>query len=230
VLRAAVDARVPRVVMTSSGAAATPPNGAEGVFDEALWTNPDQPGLDAYRRSKAIAERAAWDFMAEHGGDTTFSTVLPGGVFGPLLPGQGLGSVEVIGRMLHGMPGVPHIGINVVDVRDVADLHIRAMESANAAGQRFIAVGGFLWMREMSALLRAELGEAGRKAPTRELPDWGVKLMARLQPGLAQLVPMLGRRYTYTTANARDLLGWDPRPAEVTVVDCGRSLVERGLG
>jgi nucleoside-diphosphate-sugar epimerase len=227
VLRAAIAAGVPRVVMTSSGAAATPPPGAAGEFDESLWTNPDQSGLDPYRRSKAIAERAAWDLMAAEGGTTTLATVLPGAVFGPILSAEARSSVEVIARMLRGMPGVPHIGLQVVDVRDLADLHLRALEP-EAAGRRFLAVGGFLWMSEVAAILRRDLGDAGRKAPTRELPDWVVRLLARVTPGLSQLVPMLGRRYTYSTAAARSL-GWDPRPAETTIIDTGRSLVDEGV-
>jgi dihydroflavonol-4-reductase len=107
VLRAAVDAGVPRVVLTSSCAAATPPPGADGEFDEHLWTDPDQPGLDTYRRSKAIAERAAWDFMAEHGGSTTLTTVLPGAVLGPVQSTDNLGSVQVIGGMLRGSSAPP---------------------------------------------------------------------------------------------------------------------------
>lgn len=229
VLRAAVDAGVPRVVMTSSCAAATPPPGAEGEFDEHLWTDPGQPGLDAYRRSKAIAERAAWDLMAEHGGATTLTTVLPGAVFGPVLSPDGLGSVQVIGRMLRGMPGVPRIGLNVVDVRDVADLHIRAMTAPEAAGERFIAVGGFLWMSEVAAELRDRLGPAARKVPRRTLPDVALRVMSRFQPGLGGIVPMLGRSYGYRTTKARTVLGWAPRPARTTVVECAQSLIAHGV-
>ena len=224
VLRAAVAAGVPRVVMTSSGAAATPPPGALGEFDEKLWTNPDQPGLDTYRRSKAIAERAAWDYIATTDGMTSLTTILPGAIFGPPLGAQSAdGSVEVIARMLRGMPGVPRIGLQVVDVRDVASLHVLALSSPEARGRRFIAVGGFLWMQEVGALLRT-LGPAGRRAPLRELPDWLVRVMARVQPPLRALVPMLGRRYTYSTAAARSL-GWEPRDAETTVLDTARSII-----
>ncbi|MFT4123516.1 MAG: NAD-dependent epimerase/dehydratase family protein [Microbacteriaceae bacterium] len=222
VLRAAVAAGVPRVVMTSSGAAATPPPGATGEFDESLWTDPAQPGLDPYRRSKAIAERAAWDCIADARG-TELATVLPGAVFGPPLGAASAdGSIEVIARMLRGMPGAPRIGLQIVDVRDVADLHVRALLDPEAAGRRFLAVGGFLWMREVGAVLR-RLPE-GSRAPVRELPDWSVRLLARRQPGLGQLVPMLGRRYRYSTAAARSL-GWRPRDAETTVLDTARALI-----
>lgn len=224
VLRAAVTAGVPRVVMTSSGAAATPPPGASGEFDESLWTNPDQPGLDTYRRSKAIAERAAWDFIEKTDGATTLVTVLPGAIFGPpLYPASAEGSVEVIARMLRGMPGAPRIGLQIVDVRDVAALHVLALSSPEAAGHRYLAVGGFLWMSQVGAVLRT-LGLEGRRAPTRELPDWFVRLLAKVQPGLSALVPMLGRRYTYSNSAARGL-GWKPRPVEETVLDTARALL-----
>lgn len=225
VLQAAVDEGVPRVVMTSSCAAATPPQGADGEFDERVWTDPDRPDLDAYRRSKAIAERAAWDFMAERGGATTLTTILPGAVFGPILSLEGLGSVGVIARLLRGMPGAPRIGFNIVDVRDLADLHVRAMTSPDAAGERFIAVGGFLWMSEMAAELRNRLGAAARKVPRRTLPDVALRVMARFQPELGGIVPMLGRRYVHSNAKARDVLGWAPRPATTTVVECAESLI-----
>jgi nucleoside-diphosphate-sugar epimerase len=229
VLRAAVDAGVPRVVMTSSCAAATPPPGADGEFDERVWTDPDRPDLDTYRRSKAIAERAAWDFMAERGGGTTLTTILPGAVFGPILSFDGLGSVGVIARMLRGMPGVPRIGFNVVDVRDLADLHVRAMTSPDAAGERFIAVGGFLWMSEMAAELRNELGAAARKVPLRTTPDVALRVMARFEPGLRAIVPMLGRRYVHSSAKARTVLGWSPRPVATTVVECAETLIAHGV-
>jgi nucleoside-diphosphate-sugar epimerase len=215
--------------MTSSCAAATPgPDAGNGTFDESVWTDITNPRLDTYRVSKAVAERAAWDYMEEHAGSTGFTTVLPGAVFGPIRAGQrALGSVRVIGRMLRGMPGVPRIGLNVVDVRDLADLHLLAMTADAAAAERFIGVGGFLWMSEAAAALRAELGDAARRAPTRTLPDVAVRIAARFQPELGGLVPMLGRGYSYSNAKARSL-GWSPRPAATTVVDCGRSLLEHG--
>lgn len=224
VIAAAVSAGVPRVVMTSSGAAATPPPGSVGEFDESLWTDPDQPGLDAYRRSKAIAERAAWDEIAASS-TTTLSTILPGAVFGPLRSPESRSSAQVVARLMRPGLGVPRIGLQVVDVRDLAELHIRAMETDAAAGRRFLAVAGFIWMRDAAELLRAEFGGGA----VRELPDWLVRAGARLQPGMAQLVPMLGRRYTYTTAAARSVLDWQPREVRDTIIDTGRSLVDLGL-
>ncbi|HWB37228.1 MAG TPA: NAD-dependent epimerase/dehydratase family protein [Rugosimonospora sp.] len=230
VLRAATAAGVGRVVLTSAANAASPASYAtEGVTDETLWTV-DDPALPAYRRSKTLAERAAWDFMAGHDGPTTLTTVLPGAVFGPILSTANLGSVQIIARMLRGqMRGAPRIGLEVVDVRDIADLHVRAMSSADAAGERFLGTGGFVWMREIAAALRAELGPDAARVPTRELPDLLVRLAARFDPALRSVTMSLGRRNRHSTAKAERLLGWVPRPAAETVVACARSLLEWGV-
>jgi len=142
-LKAATKAGVKRVVMTSSVAAASPPEAsADSLTDETVWTDPKGPGVGAYPQSKTIAERAAWDFMAEHGGETTLAVVNPALVLGPVLTKENLGSVQVVQRLMNGsMPGTPRLGFNLVDVRDVADLHIRAMTAPEAAGNRFIAAG-----------------------------------------------------------------------------------------
>ncbi|KJK42815.1 epimerase [Lentzea aerocolonigenes] len=215
VLRHAVDAGVSRVVMTSSCAAATPPPGSTGTFDETLWTDPSLK-FDEYRRSKLLAERAAWEFMRDK--ETSFVTVLPGAVFGPVRSRSNSGSVRVIGRMLDGMPGVPRVGLNIVDVRDVADLHIRAMTSTAAAGERFIAVSEFMWMADVARVL---------DVPARSLPNFVVRAASLVARDLRPLVPMLGRSYTYSHAKASSVLGWDPRPARTTVLECAASLSQR---
>jgi hypothetical protein len=128
VLRAAVAAGVERVVVTSAANAASPVSYRdEGVSDETLWTDPEAPNLIPYRRAKTLAEKAAWDHLSEHSARTTLTTILPGALFGPILTPDNQGSVQLIGRMLAGMPGTPKIGFEIVDVRDLADIHIRAM-------------------------------------------------------------------------------------------------------
>ncbi|MDP9600907.1 UNVERIFIED_ORG: nucleoside-diphosphate-sugar epimerase [Variovorax paradoxus] len=232
VLRAATRAGVKRVVMTSSLAAATPSRSDEGnVADENVWTDLNDTGkTNAYRMSKAVAERAAWDFMKDHGGKTTLSTVLPGAVFGPLMGSQNLGSVLVIGRILGGkLPGNPRIGFSIVDVRDLADLHVRAMTAPEAAGQRFIAIRDFMWMADIAGELRARLGEQARKVPTRTLPDFVLRLAAVFDKALHNVTPLLGRKLSFSSAKAQQVLGWAPRPAKATVVDCARSLIEAGV-
>ena len=232
VLRAAAAAGVKRVVMTSAANAASPSSYAtEGVTDETLWTDPDDPALIPYRRSKTLAERAAWDFMDGYPGPTELVTVLPGAVFGPILTTGNIGSVGIIGRMVSGkMRGVPRIGLEIVDVRDLVDVHIRAMTSPDAAGERFLATGEFMWMAEMAGVLREGLGADGRTVSTRQVPDFAVRFAARfMDRSLREITPALGRRNRHTTEKARRVLGWKPRPARETVLDCARSLIAHGV-
>lgn len=231
VLRAAAAAGVERVVMTSAANTASPTSyTADGVTDETLWTDLDAPKLPAYRRSKTAAELAAWEFMKSCDGPMTLATVLPGAVFGPVLSPDTLGSVRIISRLLAGaMPGTPRIGLEVVDVRDLADVHVRAMTAPAAAGQRFLATGEFLWMHDIARILRDGLGEDGRKVPTRKLPDLAVRASALFDRSLREIMPSLGRRSRHSTAKAKSLLDWAPRPAAVAVLDCARSLIDHDV-
>ena len=225
VLRAATSAGVKRVVMTSAAAAARPPLGSDRVSDETVWADPADRQFDAYRISKILAERAAWDFMAGSTGSTTFTTILPGAVFGPVLTKENLGSVQIIQRLLEGKPaGIPRLGFSVVDVRDLADLHIRAMTAPGAGGQRFIAAGDFLWMEDIARTLRSRLGTEASKVPTRGLPNVAVRLLSLFMPHLRMLTPLLGRTTILTAEKARRVLGFSPRSATTTVVDCAQSL------
>lgn len=227
VLRAATQAAVKRVVLTSACAAASPPlASADSMNDETLWTDPENGQLNAYQKSKTLAERAAWQFMRDYHGPTTLTTILPGAVFGPVLSAENLGSVQVIGRLLQGrLPGNPRLGFEVVDVRDLADVHIRAMTEAQAAGQRFIAAGSFLWMTDISKILHSKLGSAARKVPTRTLPDFVLRLLSAFDPLLREVTPRLRRKHLHTSEKAQRLLGWQQRPAAVTLVDCAESLM-----
>lgn len=226
VLRAAVKAGVKRVVMTSAAAAARPPLGSDRVSDETIWADRADPQFDGYRVSKILAERAAWEAMGEAAGTTELATVLPGAVFGPILAAENLGSVGIIDGLLRGRPAaLPRLGFWVVDVRDLADLHIRAMTSPDAAGERFIAAGDFMWMEDIARTLRAKLGSRAAKVPTRRLPTFIVRLLLPFVPHLRALAPLLGRRYALTSEKARRVLGFSPRPAATTVVDCAESLL-----
>jgi dihydroflavonol-4-reductase len=226
VLRAAVQAGVRRVVLTSSTAAATPPRDSQGSgHDETVWTDLEAGRHDAYRRSKVISERAAWRFFDDHPGVTSLATVLPAAVLGPVLTTDNLGSVQAVDRLLGGMPGIPKLGMNIVDVRDVADLHIRAMTAPEAARQRFIAVSEFMWLTDVAARLRGALGKQARRVPTRALPNILVRAAALFDPALRAATPLLGREYTHSAEKAKRLLGWNPRPAATTVVDCAQSLL-----
>ncbi|MFD4749808.1 NAD-dependent epimerase/dehydratase family protein [Streptomyces rubiginosohelvolus] len=226
VLRAAAEAGVKRVVMTSAANAASPSSYAEeGVTDETLWTGPDDPTLSPYRLSKTVAEKAAWDFMVAYDGPMTLTTILPGAVFGPVLTTSNMGSVRIIDRMVKGaMPGSPRIGLEIVDVRDLAEIHIRAMTSPQAANERFLATGQFTWMRDMATILRDGLGEDGRKVKTRQLPDFAVRFASRFDPALKSITVSLGRRNQHSTAKAERLLDWKTRPTEETLIECAQSL------
>jgi dihydroflavonol-4-reductase len=224
---AALAAGVKRVVLTSSVAAATPRGGGRvSLTDETIWTDLDEPGVSAYSRSKTVAERAAWELVRTSNGATTLATVNPSVVLGPVLSRDYSPSVELVERLLSGkVPGLPRLGFSIVDVRDVADLHIAAMIAPQAAGERFIAAGDFAWMTDVAALLRARLGSAARKVPTRKVPDFVVRFAALFDKSLAAVTPRLGQQRAFSSAKAQNLLGWRPRPLEETVVDCARSLL-----
>lgn len=227
VVEAGIKAGVQRIVLTSSVAAASRnATLVESVSDETVWTDLNDPNVSAYARSKTLAERMAWDLIASSGGATTLVAVNPSVVLGPVLSGDYSASVQVVERMLSGMaPGIPRLGFNFVDVRDVADLHIRGMTAPEAAGQRFIAAGTFGWMADLAILLRARLGDAANKVPTRRVPDFLVRLAALVNKELRTAVPRLGQKRDFTSAKAQATLGWRPRPLEETVLDCARSLI-----
>lgn len=226
VLRAAVGAGVSRIVMTSSTAACTPAKPPGRPIVESDWTDPDQPDLAGYRKSKVLAERAAWDLMADKPA-AALTTIPPGAIFGPVLAKDQLGSVGIIDRLLKGQPpALPRLGFNITDVRDLADLHIRAMESPAAAGERFIAMGEALWSADIARTLRERLGAAAGRVPTANMPDLVAKGLAAVNPQMKALPPLLGRTQAFSSDKARRLLGFAPRPAEDTVVDCGASVVD----
>jgi nucleoside-diphosphate-sugar epimerase len=232
VLRAARDAGVRRVVLTSSFAAVGyghPPQAAP--FDETSWTDTDGADVQPYAKSKTLAERAAWDFISREGGALELSVVNPVGVFGPVLGPDYSTSILLVQRLMDGaMPGCPQLHFGVVDVRDVADLHLRAMTDPAAKGERFLAVSGdFMSIRDIALVLRRRLGAAARKVPTRQLPNWLVRLAALRDPAVKQILPELGKRKNATAAKAQRVLGWSPRPNEDAVVATAESLVRLGL-
>jgi nucleoside-diphosphate-sugar epimerase len=229
VLDAAHRAGVRRVVLTSSAATALPDRDGM-VADETVWANPPDEPAHRYARSKTLAERDAWDFVATTGTTLELVTILPSLIQGPTLGQDGGGSsVEMVRRLLAGrMPGLPNIGWSIVDVRDLVDLHIRAMTAPEAAGERFLAAGEFRWMHEIAALLRDRLGNRAAKVPTRRLPDFLVRLAARGNPLMAQLRASLGRRELIDASKADKVLGWRTRPVEETLLDTAGSLLPPG--
>jgi nucleoside-diphosphate-sugar epimerase len=221
VLRAARDAGVKRVVLTSSFGAigyGHPPQSAP--FTEADWTDLTSPGLGAYVKSKTLAERAAWDFVAREGRSLELAVINPVGVFGPVLGPDYATSIRLVERLIDGrMPIVPRTYFGVVDVRDVADLHIRAMTNPAAAGQRFIATAGdFLSLREIARMVRVRAWQA---------PDWFVRLVAGRVPAMRPHLPELGKVKNATADKARHRLGWTPRSPQETLRATAESLRAR---
>jgi nucleoside-diphosphate-sugar epimerase len=138
-------------------------------------------------------------------------------------------SLQAVQRLLGGSPGVPRLGFSLVDVRDVADLELRAMTAPEAGGERFIAATQFLWMAQIGEILRDRLGARAAKVPTRTIPDLLVRGMALLDPGIRSVVGGLGKRTELSSEKARSRLGWSPRPIEDTVADTGESLIAHGI-
>jgi nucleoside-diphosphate-sugar epimerase len=231
VLKAAHAAGAKRVVLTSSFAAigyGHPPRATP--FDESDWTLPGA-GVSAYAKSKTLAERAAWEFVAGQEGSPELSVVNPVAVFGPALGPWYSTSIRLIKRMLEGrMPGNPKLYFGVVDVRDVADLHLLAMTHPAAAGERFLATAGeFMSLQEIAQVLKSGMGESARRVRTRQLPDWLIRAAAWFNPLAREILPELGKRKSGSSAKARRMLGWQPRSSDEAVLAAGQSLVRLGL-
>lgn len=239
VLRAARDAGVKRVVLTSSFAAVgygQKDNNKDAPFNETNWTNPDGEDTGAYVKSKTLAERAAWDFIAQEGGKKEggkleLAVVNPVGVFGPVLGPDYSTSILLIQRLMDGaMPGCPKLSFGVVDVRDVADLHLRAMTNPAAKGERFLSVAGdFMSIHEIAQVLKNRMGDAAKRVPTRELPNWLVRVASLTDPAVKLILPELGKRKNATNEKARRVLGWAPRSNEESIVATAESLLKLGL-
>lgn len=232
VLRAARDAGVRRVVLTSAFGAVGighPPRATP--FTEEDWTDLDSD-IPPYQRSKTLAERAAWQFAGEEGGKLELAAVNPVGVLGPLLGPDDPPSLRLVRRMLEGrMPACPPFGMGFVDVRDVADLHLRAMTDPAAAGERFLATAGrSLRVIEIARILHDRIGGRAAKAPTRELPVWLTRALGAVNPELRLLRHQLGQDLDATSAKAEQLLGWQARPIQDTVADTAESLLAHGIG
>jgi dihydroflavonol-4-reductase len=232
VLRAARDADVKRVVLTSSFAAIGYGHGDQAAaYTEADWTNVDGPAVQPYMKSKTLAERAAWDFVEREGNGLELAVVNPVGIFGPVLNEDLSTSIEIIKRMLEGgLPGAPRLYFGVVDVRDVAGMQIKAMTAPEAKGERFLAVAGDpVSIYDMSVILQQGMGEKAAKAKLRQMPDWLIRVMALFNPLAREAAPRVGIRSAASNAKARELLGWQFRSNEEAIVASGESLIKLGI-
>jgi dihydroflavonol-4-reductase len=233
-LRFAHAAGIKRFVMTSSAAAIAyghPPG--KSLYDESDWTNVDAPGIQPYIKSKTIAERAARDWVAANAPDMEYCAVCPVAVLGPVQGSDFAASIELVLRLLNGsVPALPDVGFSVVDVRDIADLHVRALEASadKIKGERFIGSSGdFQKFADVARVLRDNLGAKARKVPRRNMPDWGVRLLAMVMPPARQLLGELGRTRATSSAHAQTVLGWAPRAPEQSILDCAESLIAKGV-
>lgn len=228
VLRAARDAGTKRVVLTSSFAAiGYGHQPREEPFSEGDWTDLKGDDVQPYIKSKALAERAAWDFIAKEGGSLELSVINPVGIFGPLLGPDYPASVAIIKRLMDGMLGCPKIYFGVVDVRDVADLHIRAMTHPAAKGERFLATAGdSMAMFDIAKILKKHMGVSARKVPNFLLPSWFIRLAAKRKPALQPVVKQLDKVRHVTNEKAKELLEWTPRSPEEAIVATAQSLMK----
>ncbi|MFK3672265.1 SDR family oxidoreductase [Leifsonia aquatica] len=230
VLRAARDGGVSRVVLTSaSGAVVYGHQPQTEPFTESDWTDVTAD-IPPYQKSKTLAERAAWKFIRTEGRGLELATIQPTGVLGPLLGNDDPPSLRTISTMLSGtMPACPPFGTGWVDVRDVADLHLRAMTDPKADGERFIATSGrSLRMVEVARILRERLGVRAAKAPTREMPVFIARALGAFNPQLRALRPQLGKNLDSTSAKAESVLGWAPRPVADSIQDTAESILAHG--
>lgn len=230
VLRAARDAGVRRVVLTSAMGAIVygHPNQA-APFDETTWTNTTE--APPYQKSKTLAEQAAWEFIKTEGNGLELSAINPAGVMGPVLGPDYSHSINIIKNLLIGkMAGCPKINSCFVDVRDVADLHLRAMVDPAAAGERFIATAGeSIWMVEVAKILKKNLGAAADKVHAKELPNTLLRVAALKDPMVKSMLPLLGRIFNVTSAKAIRVLGWSPRTTEEAITATAESMIRLHL-
>ncbi|MCU1476631.1 MAG: NAD-dependent epimerase/dehydratase [Subtercola sp.] len=245
VLRAARDAGVKRVVITSSfGAIGYGPSVSENadrsrgkpragvgrLFDETDWSATNGEA-GAFIWSKTLAERAAWKFIQSEGGDLELSVINPVALFGPVLGPRLSTSVALLQNLLNGtISPLPHASISAVDVRDVAELHLRAMTHPDAAGERFIAsTGSPLTYLQIAQLLKSRLGDDANRVPTRQLPDWMAWIVSPFTPEIGAILPQLGPPKVVSNAKAKRVLGWAPRTNVEAILACAESLLARGL-
>jgi dihydroflavonol-4-reductase len=232
VLKAAKKAGVKRVVLTSSFAAVgyshKDPN---TLITEECWTDPNEKNLSAYLKSKTLAEKAAWSFIEKDGGQLELAVVNPVAIFGPTLGPDMSSAFELLKQAFDGtLKAIPQISFGIVDVRDVADLHLRAMTAAAAKGQRFLAISGDpLSFPEIAKMLKDKFGETAKNVSTKVLPNFAVRIAALFSPAAKNIAPQLGRIKKASNAKAKKLLGWAPRSNEDAIVASVESMLKFGL-
>jgi nucleoside-diphosphate-sugar epimerase len=227
VLQAAHRADVHRVVLTSS-IAATNHGSGQPPYTEDDWTDIQSPRATPYYKSKTLAEQAAWEFAVKSG--LELSVINPSMILGPLLGPEYGTSVGLIQKLMCGkFRGLPRFGFSIVDVRDVADAHLKAMTHPDAAGQRFIVGGRFLWLRELRNILAELFPEYAHKLPKKEVPDWFVRFMAHFDASARMIVHELHRDLSVNADKAHRILGWHSRPEQEAIRASAQSLIDLGM-
>ncbi len=229
VLKAARKAGVKRVVMTSNfGAVGYSHKDQNTLITEESWTDPNEKGLSTYNKSKVLAERAAWDLMAREGGSLELAVINPMGIFGPALGPAMSSGFELLKKVITGsMKALPNITLGIVDVRDVADLHLRAMINPAAKGQRFLALaGGTMSLVQIATLLKSRMPEVARNASLKRLPDWVLRFSALFNAQAKAILPLVGIYREASNEKARKMLGWQPRSNEEAILATAESLVK----
>lgn len=230
VILAAKKAGVKRIVVTASVASIMYGHAKDHPqpFTEEHFTNPDAENIFTYVRSKTLAEREAWELAEKH--QLALSTIHPGLVLGPLVHDNPGTSVDILRQMLQGKyPGCPRLHFPVVDVRDVADLHRLAGESADAIGHRFACTQESLWVYDLAQMLEQAFPDYAKKLPRREFPDWLIRILSLFDKSIRAVLPELGLKREVSSQKARDLLGWMPRSSSATVRETAQSLIDAGL-
>jgi dihydroflavonol-4-reductase len=232
VLKAALRSRVQRVVLTSSLAAMTygHPNRSR-TFTEADWSKLDGD-IEPYQKSKTLAEQAAWDFVNSlpEGKSLELVAICPGYVIGPVINDRTPTSITLHKMLMEGaVPGVARIKFDLVDVRDVSRLHLAAMTSKEAAGKRFLCVGGAIWLPEIAKTLSDHFRPRGYRVPRIQFPDLAVHLFALVNQEASLVAKSVGHDPNFDTSQAREILNWTPLPLDQTIIEMGESLIEFGL-
>jgi len=230
VLRAAKEAGVKRVVLTSAFGAVGYGTHKATPYTENDWTDLTAD-IPLYQKSKTLAEKAAWEYIAAGGKGLQLSVVNPFGVLGPVLDADYSHSIRMIHYMLNGqMKGLPKLRSGYVDVRDVADLHLRAMTAPAAAGERFLAAAGpAVSMLDIAHILREEFREKAAKVPDRETPSWLIRLIGIVNPTVRLVTPYLGQNKEASHEKATRVLGWQPRSTREAIIATAESLFQLGL-
>ena len=232
VLRASAKAHVKRVVLTSAyGAIFAGHRDQTTPFTEEDWSDLTQPNIHPYQKSKTLSERAAWDFIANDDSGLELATVNPVAVMGPVLSADYSHSNIQIQEMLAGkIKAVPEVDSGYVDVRDVASLHIIAMTSPKAAGQRFLATTGeTLSFLDVANILRDAFPTFASNLPTKVIPAAVIRQQAINDPMLKMVASVAGTYAETSNAKAKKLLHWQPRSAKDAIIATAQSMIDLGI-